>query len=244
MAMLTSLEKNGVEYDLKIADEIPIFNLGDMYHDSGNVYMYAKASADLSPYAVLMTAAVTDVDLVLDATTNTTFKGKLYGWESIIKASAPSWTPGYFKGWYGFVDAGTGAGQVFEVEDNSKDLLYLKAPIATAVAITDSDIMLFSPFNVAETTASTSVPVVGVANRAIDASVAPYFWMQTEGVAAVLNGAANATAGVYLTTGDDTAGTCAIAATTTGLEDANIVGVVILAGATNDAPVWVKLNIH
>ena len=245
MALLLSLkDADGIEHDLKMAHAVPIFGLGDIYHHNGNVYKYAMATANLTAYSTLMTATVLGIDTVQDATTNGTYKGKYYGYLAQIQEAGANWSPGAFRNWKGLIDAGTGAGQVFEVEDNSAETLYLKRSLTTALAVADSDITIFNPHRVALATASVSTPIVGIANRAINYLTAPYFWMQTGGIAAVLNGATDPTAGIYSTTGDDTAGTVTPAAATTGLEDANIVGVplALMLTATNDTPIWLKLN--
>ncbi len=245
MAILFDLTNSeGVTQNLNEVRASAVFDLGDIYHDNGNTYQYAYASEDLTQGATLTLTACTGVDLVATGSVGATrYKGRKYaGMERITQAAA--FTAGAHEGWIGFVDDGTGEGQGFEVVNNDTGTLYLEDAIITALTVAGtSDISLYNPHSMREIDASTDEAVCGIAQVAVDFSVTPYFWMQTSGVAPVLNGATNATAGLCMVTGDNTAGTTAASVATTYFDTAAIVGTCITACGADDVPIWLKLRI-
>ncbi len=245
MALLTSLtDEQGNTHKLDEAKASAVFDLGDVYYANGNTYQYAycNSSANTTAGAILTHTAATSVDTVAHGTGVVVYDGVSYNrYQQVLEASA-GWTAGQYKGYLGQVDAGTGISIVFKVQNNSTDTLYLEEPLTTDLNVADSDILLFNPYDVKTVTASTDLPVMGV-SKTIVYVLFPYFWMQTGGIAKVLIGAdASSAAGNYAITGDNTAGTCAIASST-ALEDAVVVGNIIIGCSVADTHCWVRLNI-
>ena len=202
----------------------------------GRVWEYMKATEAISQYMIVSNPANTDVDTVSSSTND---RSQIV---YITEASA-GWTAGDYQDHWILVDDGTGEGQLGKVKDNTADTLELYPEFAfgTAMAVTDSDIVI-RHYPDAEKIAITTLvtPPKGVAQIAF--ASADYGWFLKRGVGGVLAGEV-ITINTSLTPGDDTEGTAEIGDTAKGLFDEAYIGRCLIANTTADKAALVEVNI-
>ena len=152
-----------------------------------------------------------------------------------------TWVAGAFIGDYVWVDAGTGAGQTRRIVDNTTVALTLDRPLATALAVADSDIWIIRPFRVIAATAAILTPVAGVSVGVITED---YFgWAQVGGICEhVLIDNATATVGSQLVVDDGVAGK-AQAITDVTLAVQNVFGIALATAASTTIPVKLTITV-
>jgi hypothetical protein len=218
--------------DLSANESVQSAPLGSIVFDEyGSEYRYVQngeASTAFARGKVAMQEAATDVDTVSSSTDLLS-----------ITNSGSTWTAGQFSGFQVYVNDGTGEGQLRYIIGNSADTLFLQLALTTALAVADSDILIFNPFVVNLATASGQTVPMGVAIGAITAG---YFgWLQITGVAEVLVGAGVAVANLAVKMGDDTAGQVAVIANGDDLYDVNPFGYALAANTNADKGAPVKI---
>lgn len=212
-------------------------NLGDLaVTPDGRVWRYVKANEALSLGHVTTRIANTDVDTVSSSNDGDSDRTR------ITEASA-GWTVGQFDDAYGCVDDGTGEGQVFKVQTNTADTLYLYKDykLTTALDVADSDIILVRPF-LAEKSAITTLNqiLLGVAQVAFAAN--DYGYVLKEGPGVVIMGN-TAVANEQITPGDDTEGEAIAIANGETPDDISTVGRVLVANTTVDKEALIMVDV-
>lgn len=202
----------------------------------GRQWVYVKASSALAKGSVAVPAAVASADTVSCSTDS---QGR---YVYITKASA-GWTVGaYADGWV-VVDDGTGVGQAGRIKSNTADTLelYPEFALATALAVADSDITIWTQYLVRKAVVTTKVQnASGIAQVAFTAN--DYGWLLTKGIGTVLAGEA-LVVGTGFVTGDDTTGQVVKATTAKGTYDEQALGVAIVANASADQNALVYVSV-
>ena len=131
------------------------------------------------------------------------------------------------------------------IQDNNADTLTLYAEYAftTALAVADSDITIFKPFNVVKAAVTSKKQnATGIAQVAFAADA--YGWILYDSIGVVLAGVALTPVGSNFTTGDDTTGQVIVGVADDGIFDAQSLGSVYVVNAAADqlAGVRVKIN--
>jgi len=206
----------------------------------GRVFRWIKANGNIAKGEVVAAGTVispaedADVDAAAAAGTN------------LLVANGDFANDDYGPGWFVYIDAGAGAGQLREidcvVDDNT---IRIKGTWDTALDNT-SDYIIFSPFYVrkADVSAGDGLIPVGIAQNAI--SDGNYGWVQVQGIGVALMDGTN---GDTLKEGEK----CIVSASadgkvegfsgsTTADEAANTIGHA-LAGVDADqlVPIWIDL---
>lgn len=166
----------------------------------GREWCYVKATTGvLAKGSVAIPIAVTDVDTVSSSTNG---NGQIV---YITEASA-GWTVGAFAGSTVYVNQGTGVGQWAKILTNSADTLTLapETALTVALAVADSDIVIYSNFQVTKAAVTSKVQnAVAIAQVAF--ANLEYGWLLQKGQGVVLAGEVLAVGGGFAT-GDDTTG--------------------------------------
>jgi hypothetical protein len=202
----------------------------------GSTWVYVKAAEAVAANNVVVPDAAVAVDTVSSSADQ---QGRII----YITESGAGWTPGAFAGAYGVVDAGTGAGQVFRVENNTADTLqlYKSTALETALDVADSDITLTFPFTVDKSAVTSTVQqATGIAQIAF--AEGEYGWVLKNGNGGVIAGA-TLVIGAGFTTGDDTEGQVIPAVTAEGPFDAQNLGFCRVANSAADLNTLVYVNI-
>lgn len=202
----------------------------------GSEWVYVKSAEAIDANNVVVPDSVVAVDTVSSSTDQ---QGRII----YITESGAGWTPGAFAGAYGVVDAGTGVGQVFRVEDNSSDTLHLykSTALTTALSVSDSDITLSFPFLVDKSAVtSPKQQATGIAQIAFASG--EYGWVLKQGNGGVIAGEALSVSAGF-TTGDDTEGQVINAVTANGPFDAQYLGYCRVANASADQNALVYANV-
>ena len=146
-----------------------------------------------------------------------------------------TWVAGAFAGDYVYVDAGTGEGQCRRILQNTATALHLDRPLATALAVADSDITIMRPFHVRKVPAGITEVVAGVALAAITENY--YGWMQVRGFCEhVLADDTATVAGGDLVADDGVAGTCTDVGTGAAHPDQYVFGTAYAANVSDTIP--------
>lgn len=202
----------------------------------GSQWVYVKASTALAKGSVAVPAAVTDVDTVSSSTDG---QGLI---TNITEASA-GWTVGAFANGFVYVNQGTGVGQVAKIRTNTADtlILYPEYALATALAVADSDILIWTQYLVVKSAVTSKIQnATGIAQVAFAA--ADYGWVLTRGIGVVLAGEV-LIVGSNFVTGDDTTGQVLKGTTAKGPFDEQSLGEVIGANDAADQGAIVFVNI-
>ena len=204
----------------------------------GRQWVYVKCTTStLAKGSVAVPITQTAVDNV---SSSTNALGQIV---YITKASA-GWTTGQFAGSNVVVDDGTGVGQQAKVLSNTADTLQL-APenaLTTALSSTDSDITIYSNFQVQKAAITSKLQnAVGIAQTAF--ANLDFGWICTKGVGSVLAGEALTPAGTDFVTGDDTTGQVVKGTTAKGPFDEQALGRVLVPNAAADqlTLVWIEI---
>jgi hypothetical protein len=141
----------------------------------GRMWCYVRAAANLVEGETTLQSALVHVDTVSSSDDLL----------SITEASA-GWTANAYLGDYVYVDDGTGKGQTRRIVANTTDTLYLDRPLATALAVADSDIDIIRPYNVVQgsTTATIHTPGISSVIRSGDTyaiTSGNFGWIQVAG---------------------------------------------------------------
>lgn len=217
----------------------PQVNIGEVAcTPDGREWTYVKCTTGtLAKGSVAVPITTTAVDNV---SSSTDALGRIV---YITKASA-GWTVGQFAGSNVVVDDGTGVGQQAKVLTNSADTLVL-APenaLTTALSSTDSDITIFSNWQVTKAAITSKLQnAVGIAQVAF--ANLEYGWILTKGIGSVLAGEVLTPAGTDFVTGDDTTGQVVKGTTAKGPFDEQALGRVLVPNAAADqlTMVWVEI---
>jgi hypothetical protein len=206
------------------------------YTPDGATWIYVKASAAVAAGNAVIPAAEVQVETVSSSANN--LGQKIY----ITEASA-GWTVGAYAGAYGVVDDGTGAGQIFKVQDNTTDtlILYPSYALTTSLSVADSDITLSFP-NVVRKSLITdkAQQTTGIAQVAFASG--EYGWVLKQGTGGVIAGEV-LTADLSFVTGDDTAGQVLKGTTAKGAFDEQYLGYCRVANAAADQTTLVYVNV-
>jgi len=171
-----------------------------MEFEDGRVFHYSEGGASDLAIAKLMQQAVVQSNHDVDITVTTDATSGLYpaiGDKAITITTQAVLTKDQYKDGYIFVDSGTGLGQMAQIKSHPaestgaascKITLYDHDALVTALDAT-SDVglrlNLYDGVIINPQAAATGVPI-GVTPRAVDVSVAKYFWLQTWGPCLVL----------------------------------------------------------
>lgn len=202
----------------------------------GREWVYIEANEAISLGHALTRAANVDADTIASATDG---EGKI----TLLTQASAGWTAGQFAGAYGLVDAGTGSGQFFKVRTNTADTLQLTSETAltTALSVSDSDIVLVTPF-LADKTAITVLHQVPVGVAQVAFASGEFGWALRRGVGTVLAGAA-LVANELCTPGDDTEGQVITVASGETFDDASTFGRCLVANGTADEGAMIDVNL-
>jgi hypothetical protein len=196
----------------------------------GREWQYVKAASALATSLVAVPDAVATSDLYSSSADS---QGRIV----YATRAANSLTVGQYEDGIGFVDAGTGVGQMFKIRTNDATTftLYPENALSTALSVSDSDLTYINMNFVDPAAVTSKIQMAqGIAQATFAAN--EYGWLLTNGVGRVLGGAALLT-GTGFTTGDDTAGQVIRAVTATGPFDAQNLGYCIIAGAIDGGQV-------
>lgn len=201
------------------------------FDEDGGEWMYVKnSSTALARGTVVMPAASVNQDLW---SSDSTLK--------ILTKAAAAMTAGAYSGWYAYVNEGTGQGQLRKIASNTVTTITLEEALTSALAVADSDLLIFNPYVVDVATVSAQVPPIGVAQNTITANY--YGWVKVAGVAEVLAGGV-LVKGLYAKLADDTAGQVLVAANTNDLFDITVIGIALQANTNADVGVPIMLNLR
>lgn len=204
------------------------------FNEYGEAYRYVKTKDALSRGQVVKQSGydsgLSDED-TLSSNTN----------KDVVTQSGASWTAGHWVGCYLYINDGTGEGQLRRIVKNDSTTLTLDSALDTALAVADSDGIIFAPWQVelAPITTLTQRPL-GVAVCTVTANY--YTWIKCNGIAEVKAGEAM-TAGEYCSCGDDTTGSVQKLASDETIDDVNTVGSVQIANSNADKGVPVYLDL-
>lgn len=149
-----------------------------------------------------------------------------------VTQAAAGWTINQWRGYFLTINDGTGEGQTRRVAGNSATVLYLEEPLHTALAVADSDGLLWHPYILAKTGTGVLVPVSGIAIGTIAAG--NYGWMQSHGMCeAVILEAVKSVSG-FVCNSAATAGYAQEVGAGITLEDAAVFGTAYFAMSNND----------
>lgn len=202
----------------------------------GRQWVYIKANEALTLANALTRIANSDQDTVSSSTDGD-------GDITRITQAAAGFTVGDFDYAYGLVDQGTGEGQFFKVETNTTDTfkLFKDYKLGTALAVSDSDIVLVRPF-LAEKTATTTLHQVPVGVAQVAFAANDFGWALTRGVGTILAGAA-LVANELTTPGDDTEGTVITITNGETPDDVSTFGRALVINSTADKAAMIDVNL-
>lgn len=232
----------------------PALPLGTLRYWGGALWKYSRNTADVAlrrGELLIVDPCDADVKYSFDAVSTNTAKQGKYAIGQVITATngAEAIVAGEFAGMQLIVNDGDGVSQVARVEGNQVAAasasfeIYLQSALATALTVAGaSDITIIPEDIVTESAASTLYQrVVGICPMAVTASY--YFWRQVSGVAAVIDGTATpASAGTMLNPGDGTAGQALEIVASETLDDAFVIGQVIIAAKADGSVAMVRLR--
>lgn len=200
--------------------------IGTIYHSwDGKIYTYTKFSETsvtaaaghlLSPIANDTTANITGSSNTVD--------------EPYVEDSAEDYVAGALRGYYLYINGGTGAGQTRRIVNNTTTRIYVSRAFDTALS-TDSDLIIWSPNVCRKSPAALTSAPAGVSIGTIaDGS---YGWMQVYGLTEAVIAEAAMTQNGFLTPSSATAGQAQEAGADETIDDAAVFGRAVQAGGTD-----------
>jgi len=208
-------------------------------NELGEMYRYVKTKDALSRGQIVKQSGYTSGLSNEDTLSSNLATGSTWH-KRIVTQSGAAWTAGFWNGCYLYINDGTGEGQLRRIVKNNSTELYLDAALDTALAVADSDGIIFSPWQVELSPITTLLQkVLGVAVCTVTAG--NYTWIKCQGLAEVKAGEAM-TAGEPCSPGDDTTGSVKKYANGETPDDVYNVGTVALANANADKGVPVYLD--
>lgn len=143
-----------------------------------------------------------------------------------------SMTINQYRGFYLTINDGTGEGQTRRIAGNDATTFFLEEPLTVALAVADSDGLVWHPYSVEKTATGITVPVTGVSIGTIAA--AQYGWIQCYGLCEQCFVEVPKAQNGFLSNSSATAGYAEEVGSGETLDDAAVFGTAMVALANND----------
>lgn len=221
-------------------EEVATEELGSLAtNEFGEFYRYVKSKDALTRGQCVKQSGYDSGLADIDTLSSNLDTGGQYH-KRIVTQSGAGWTAGYWVGTNLYINDGTGEGQLRRIIKSDAETLTLDAELTTALAIADSDGIIFSQWQVELSPITTLLQkVLGAAVNTVTATY--HTWIKCKGLAEVKAGEAM-TAGEGCSPGDDTTGSVKKLGSGETIDDVYVVGNVALANTNADVGVPVYLD--